>query len=215
MKKDGLYWKEGALMVPNHKNITQGLMEVFHDSLTAGHPGQLKTWLDIKCYYWWPSMRKTVQEYVQGCAICQANKIITHQNKLPLFLIGPEDDTQPFEVVAMDLIVKLPELQGYDSILTITDHDCMKGVILVLCKEEMMAEQLAQEYKSKVFPYTRIPKKIISDRDTRFTSKFAKNVCTQLQIRQNISTVYHPQTDGQSEKTNQHVEMLLRIFCNF
>jgi hypothetical protein len=91
----------------------------------------------------------------------------------------------------------------------------MIAVILVPCKEEMTGEQLAQEYKSKVFPYAGIPKKIISDRDTRFTSKFAKEVCAQLQIRQNISTAYHPQTDGQSEKTNQHVETLLRIFCNF
>jgi Integrase zinc binding domain len=214
-KKNGLYWKEGALTVPNYENIAQGLMEVFHDGLTAGHLGQLKTWLDIKCHYWWPSMRKTVQEYVQGCAICQANKIITHRNKPPLFPIEPEKDAQPFEVVVMDLIVKLPESQGYDSILTITDHDCTKGVILVPCKEEMTAKQLAQEYKSKVFPYAGILKKIISDRDTRFTSKFAKEVCAQLQIRQNISTAYHPQTDGQSEKTNQHVETLLRIFCNF
>ena len=214
-KKYGLYWKEGALVVPNYENIGRGLLEVFHDGLTAGHPGQLKTWLDLKRHYWWPSMRKMVQEYVQGCAICQANKIITHRNKPPLFPISPEDDAQPFEVVAMDLIVKLPESQGYDSILTITDHDCTKGVILVPCKEEMTAEQLAGEYKSKVFPYAGIPKKIISDRDTRFTSKFAKEVCAQLQIKQNISTAYHPQTDGQSEKTNQHVETLLRIFCNF
>jgi Integrase zinc binding domain len=95
MKKNGLYWKEGALVVPNHENIAQGLIEVFHDSLTAGHPGQLKMWLDIKCHYRWPSMRKTVQEYVQGCAVCQANKIITHWNKPPLFPIGPESDTQP------------------------------------------------------------------------------------------------------------------------
>jgi hypothetical protein len=152
---------------------------------------------------------------VQGCAICQANKIITHWNKPPLFPIKPEDNAQPFEVVAMDLIVKLPESQKYDSILTITDHYCTKGVILVPCKEEMTAEQLAQEYKSKVFPYPRILKKIISDRDTRFTCKFAREVCTQLQIRQNISITYHPQTDRQSEKTNQHVETLLRIFCNF
>jgi hypothetical protein len=53
-------------------------------------------------------MRKMVQEYVQGCAVCQANKIITHRNKPPLLPIGPEDDAQPFEMVAMDLIVKLP-----------------------------------------------------------------------------------------------------------
>jgi len=104
---------------------------------------------------------------------------------------------------------------GYDSILTITDHDCTKGVILIPCRETMNAEELAREYKDKVFPFVGIPTKIISDRDTRFTSHFAKEVCAQLEIKQNISTAYHPQTDGQSEKTNQHVETALRIFCNY
>jgi len=102
----------------------------------------------------------------------------------------------------MDLIVKLPSSQGYDSVLTITDHDCTKAVILIPCKEEMNLEQLAELYKDK-------------DRDVQLTSHFTKELCKQLGIQQNISTAYHPQTDGQSEKTNQHVETALRIFSNY
>jgi len=115
----------------------------------------------------------------------------------------------------MDLIVKLPKSQGNDSILTITDHDCTKAVILIPCNEEMNSEQLAELYKDKAFPYTGIPSKIISDRDVQLTSHFSKELCKQLDIQQNISTAYHPQTDGQSEKTNQHVETALRIFTNY
>jgi len=115
----------------------------------------------------------------------------------------------------MDLIVKLPSSQGYDSVLTITDHDCTKAVILIPCKEEMNLEQLAELYKDKAFPYTGIPSKIILDRDVQLTSHFTKELCKQLGIQQNISTAYHPQTDGQSEKTNQHVETALRIFSNY
>jgi len=63
----------------------------------------------------------------------------------------------------MDLIVKLPKSQGSDSILTITDHDCTKAVILIPCNEEMNLEQLAEIYKDKAFPYTGILSKIISD----------------------------------------------------
>ena len=73
---------------------------------------------------------------------------------------------------------------------------------------------LAKIYYSKVFPHFRIPSKIISDRDPRLTSKLAQDICTELGIHQNISTTYHPQTDGQSERTNQTLEMYLRIFCN-
>jgi transposase InsO family protein len=79
----------------------------------------------------------------------------------------------------------------------------------------MTTEDLAMEYKQKVFPFVGIPSKIILDRDTRFTSHFAKEVCAQLRIKQNVSTAYHPQTDGQLEKMNQHMETMLRIFCNY
>jgi transposase InsO family protein len=76
-------------------------------------------------------------------------------------------------------------------------------------------EGVAKLFKDRVFPFTGLPKKIISDRDTRFTSMFFVEICSQLGIKQNLSSAYHPQTDGQSEKTNQHVETGLRIFCNF
>jgi len=160
-------------------------------------------------------MHEFVKEYIRGCATCQANKILTKRNKPSLYPIPPEEDAKPFQTVAMDLIVKLPTSNGYNSILIITDHDCTKGIILIPCRETMNAKELAREYKDRVFPFVGIPAKIISDRDTRFTSNFAKEVCAQLEIKQNISTAYHPQTDGQSEKTNQHVETALRIFCNY
>ena len=136
-------------------------------------------------------MRKFVQEYVQGCATCQSHKIITHPNKPAVYPITPELDAKPFQTISIDLIVKLPESSGYDSILTITDHDCTKGVILVPCLEGMSMEELTHQYKHRAFPYIGLPSKIISDRDTRFTSKFTTEVCKQLGIRQNISTAYH------------------------
>jgi Integrase core domain len=121
----------------------------------------------------------------------------------------------PFKTIAVDFIVKLPSSEGYDSLMTITDHDCTKAVILVPCNETIDTEGVAKLFKDRVFPFMGLPKKIISDRDTRFTSTFFSEICSQLGIKQNLSSAYHPQTDGQSEKTNQHVETGLRIFCNF
>ena len=74
--------------------------------------------------------------------------------------------------------------------------------------------ELAKEYFQKVFPHFGIPNKIISDRDPHLTFELAKAICKEGDIQQNISTVYHPQTDGQSEQTNQTLETFLRIFCN-
>jgi hypothetical protein len=108
----------------------------------------------------------------------------------------------PFEAIVVDFIVKLPMSEGYDSLMTITDHNCTKAVILIPCNETIDTEGVAKLFKDQVFPFTGLPKKIISDRDTRFTLTFFKDLCSQLEIKQNLSSAYHPQTDGQSKKTN-------------
>ena len=114
----------------------------------------------------------------------------------------------------MDLIVKLPLSQGYDSILTITDHDCSKAAIFLPCNETINAPGIAELYARHVFPHYGMLHCIISNRDTRFTSTFPWELCKILGIHQNISTAYHPQTDGQSERTNQWLEQFLRIYVN-
>jgi len=146
---------------------------------------------------------------VKGCVICQANKPITHRNNPPLHPITPQEEVLPFQTIAIDFIVKLPTSEGYDSIMMVTDHDCTKVVILVPCQETIDAEGVAKLFKDRIFPFVGLPKKIISDRDPRFTSAFFRELCQQLEVSQNLSTAYHLQTDGQSEKTNQQVETAL------
>jgi transposase InsO family protein len=85
---------------------------------------------------------------------------------------------------------------------------------LLPCNETIDAEGVAKLFKDWVFPIIGLPRKIISDRDTRFTAAYFKELCFLLGIQQNLSTAYHPQTDGQLEKTNQHVETALQIYCN-
>jgi transposase InsO family protein len=99
--------------------------------------------------------------------------------------------------------------------MTITNHDCMKAVILVPCQETIDAEGVAKLFKDCVFPFVRLLEKILSDRDPQYTSSFFKELCRQLDVTQNLSTAYHSQMDGQSEKTNQHVETALQIYCNY
>ena len=114
----------------------------------------------------------------------------------------------------MDWITKLPLSQGYDAVLTITDYDCSKAVLFIPCKEAMGTNKLVKFYFMKVFPHYGIPKKIISDKDPQLTLQFAKEICKKLGVQQNISTAYHPQTDGQLERTNQTLETYPWIFCN-
>ncbi len=86
-------------------------------------------------------MRQDVMDYVRGCTECQRNKINTKPTKALLSPIFPKPEAMPFETVTLDFITKLPVSQGYDSILTITDHDCTKAAVFILCQESMTAEE--------------------------------------------------------------------------
>jgi hypothetical protein len=220
-KKYGIYqdewkvwWKAGSLVVLDDKQLRHTFLQDYHDAPTSGHPGVWKTYQALRRDYWWPNLHKDIEDYVKGCATCQAVKTITHCNIPPIAPIGPGEDTTPFATITVDFITKLPESRGCDTILTITDHDSTKAVILIPCREDMGSEEVARLFRDHTFPYTGIPKRIISDRDTRFTSQFFKELCAQLEIKQNMSSAYHPQTDRQSERTNQTVETILQIFCN-
>ena len=160
-------------------------------------------------------MKQDVHDYVKGCAPCQQNKVNTHAIKAPLNPITPEAEALPFQTIAMDFIVKLPISGGYDSILTITDHDCTKMMITIPCNEAISVEGVADLYLRQVFPRFGIPSKVISDRDPRFTSKFMKELCRLMVIKQNISTAYHPRTDDQSEQLNQWLEQYLQFWVNY
>jgi Integrase zinc binding domain len=181
----------------------------------AGHPGILKTYTMVKEDFWWPNQQDFITKYVQGCAICQSTKSGTTRPKVPLMPITPKEQAPPFATIALDLITDLPESQGYDSILTITDHNCTKAAVFLPCSKTITGEGIAQLYVGHVFPHFGVPRKVISDRDPHFTGKFMRELCKQLRIKQNISTAYHPQTDGQSERTNQWLEQYLHVYGNF
>ena len=195
-------------------SLQKGVTSLYHDSPTAGHPGILKTCLLLTKDYWWPHMKTFVSSFIQGCATCQATKVNTSRPRIPHCPITTNRAALPFETIAMDLIVKLPLSNGFDSILTVTDHDCSKAAIFIPCHETATASTIADLYVQHVFPHYSTPRKVITDRDTCFASHFPKELCRILDIKQNISSAYHPQTDGQSERTNQWLEQYLRIFVD-
>src|SRR5712671_33987 len=99
-----------------------------NEGLIMGHPGRDETIAQTRRNYWWPDMQAWITEYVQGCAICQQNKIITHRTRPPMYKIPTDPAALPFQQIAMDLIIGLPESNRHDSILTIIDHGCSRAV---------------------------------------------------------------------------------------
>ena len=122
-------------------------------------------------------MQKDVMNYIKGCAECQWHKINNQPTRAPLQPIFPKAKAMPFETIALDFITKLLVLQGYDSILTVMEHDCSKAALFIPCRETMTAEEMAGLFIQHIFPRFRLPLKLISDRDPKFTSKFIWGLC--------------------------------------
>jgi hypothetical protein len=189
-----------------------------HDARTAGHPGISKTIELITRDFSWPGMRKDVTEYVQNCDTCAKAKHSRHKpyGKLQ----SPAMPGQAWSSIALDFIVKLPlskePLTGtsYDSILVFVDR-LTKYTHLVPYKEASTAEDLAYTFIKTIIANHGMPAEIISDRGTLFTSQFWQSLTDQLGAKHKLSSAYHPQTDGQTERTNQTIEQYLRCYLNY
>ena len=153
---DNLWWKGDALVVIGNNDLKKGVLHFYHDTPVAGHPGISNTFSLLKCDYWWPNMKQFVTDYMKGCAQCQANKVNTHRTRPPLYPIKPQN-TYPFETIALDFITKLPESRGFDTILTITDHDCSKAALFIPYREEIDGPGVAQLYLRHIFPHYGLP----------------------------------------------------------
>ena len=193
--------------------LRRGVISLFHGHMTASHPGITKTLQLLSQYYWWPNMKIFVTEYIKGYATCQMTKVNTHPNYPPLFPITPAENACPFETVAMDFITRLPQWGRYNTILMVTDTDCLKASIFIPCHKVIDSEGVVLLYLNYITLHYGIPHKVISDHAVCFTSKFAAELCKLLHIKQNMSTAYYPQTDGSSKRTNQTLEQYLRVFC--
>jgi hypothetical protein len=157
-------------------------------------------------------MKDFAADYVRGCATCQENKPRTTHRKAPLQPITTDPQSGPFQLVAMDLITDLPESNGFNAVLTIIDHGCSKAAKFIPCTTNITGEGVAALYLQHLVPWFGIPRKIVSDRDPRFVSHFTCELCRLLHIQQNVSTAFHPRTDGASERANQWLEQYLRIW---
>ncbi len=213
-KINDIWYHQGQRVVTGDIDERRTLIKAKHDLPVHGHPGISKTVQIVERTHWWPRMKQDVIDYVKGCADCQRMKVNNRPTKAPLQPIYPRPEAMPFETVTLDFIVKLPVSSGYDSILTITDHDCTKASVFIPCNEEITAEGTAALYLKHVFVHYGLPAKMISDRDPRFTSKFIREICRLTGVERNPSTAYHPRTDGQSERTNQWLETYLRFFAD-
>ena len=194
--RTGLITYKDLIYVPPNVRLRTEIIQKHHDSITAGHPGRFKTQELITRNYWWPGMQKHIRSYVDGCQPCQRTK--THHG-LPHNPLHPNRiPTEPWTHVSSDLITGLPESGGYNAILVVVDR-FSKMIVLILMKDTLTAPQMAEHFRDHIWKRFGMPEQIISDRGTQYVAQFTKDLHRLTNTTTNISTAYHPQTDGQTE----------------
>jgi hypothetical protein len=207
-----LFYK-GKNYIPRDATLRREIVCSFHDHETAGHPGELGTYNAVRQHYWWPGLRTFIKNYVQGCGTCQQFKIDRSPSKPAYLPVEGATSLRPFANCSMDLITDLPPADGFDSILVVVDQGLTKGVILIPCNKTLTSEGTARLLLENLYKRFGLPDKIISDRGPQFASKAFIELIKLLGIKSALSTAYHPQTDGATERTNQEIEAYLSIYC--
>ena len=155
---DGKWFHHGRPVVPKVEELRQQLLLQYHDHPLAGHPGIANTTTGLIKDFWWPTLKRLIAEYVQGCTTCQSMKPNTMRPKPPLMPIIATGVQPPFETISLNLITDLPTSQGYNSVLTVVDHGCSKAAIFLPCHQTIDATGVAALYLAWIFPFYGIPK---------------------------------------------------------
>lgn len=209
---EGLLRYGESFYVPANNELRTLVMKECHDALTSGHPGRHKTIQLIRRHYWWPGLKGFVNHYIDSCDLCCRTKTRRHQpyGELKSLPIPP----YPWSSVSMDLIEQLPPSHSYNTILVIVDR-LTKMALFIPTTTSLNAEELAQLYVTHVFSKHGIPTSIVSDRGSEFTSCFWRAFTQLLHIELELSTAFHPETDGQTERVNQVLEQYLRLYTDY
>ena len=202
----------GLLYIPNYHTLQLQLCKLHHDTPIAGHLGIGNTYKLLNRSYYWPDMQGFVQRYVRHCHVCRRSKGYCFKKQGVLQLLPVPE--QRWQDISIDLVTGIPELQSCDAILNIVDR-LSKERHYIGTTKELNAEGLADLFLKHVWKHHGLPRSIVSDRGSQFISDFWKFLCKKLGVTAQLSTAWHPETDGQTERINSVMEQYLCAFVNY
>ena len=208
IRDDGALVISSRLCIPVAEELKGQILGKAHSSAYSMHPGSTKMYRTLKEYYWWSGMKREVAEYVSKCLVCQQVKA---ERQKPSGLLQPLRILEwKWEHITTDFVFKLtPTTQRHDVIWVVVDR-LTKSAHFLPIREKFSPQKLAELFMNHIVSLHEVLVLIISDGDPRFTSRFWKRLMKELGVRLNLSTAFHPQTDGQSERTIQTLEDMLR-----
>lgn len=203
----GIIRFQNKIWIGSNAGLHTKLIQAFHASALGGHSGIAATYHRIKKLFAWPGLKLDVENFVKQCQVCQQAK---HEHcRLPGLLAPLPIPKEAWQDISMDFIEGLPRSDGYNAILVVVDR-FTKYANFIPLRHPFTASQVAHLVDKTVFKTHGIPRSIVSDRDRLFTSKFWTTLFATWDTQLQMSTAYHPQTDGQTERVNQCLEMYLR-----
>jgi hypothetical protein len=190
----GTIWFKKRICVADVGDLRKTILRGAHDSAYSIHPGSTKMYQDIKQMYWWYGMKMDVVAHVALCDTCHRVKA---EHQKPAGLLQPFKVLEwKWEEIDMDFIVGLTRTPaGYDSIWVIVDL-LTKVSHFIPVKTTHSGARFAELYMSRIVCLHGVPKRIMSDRGTQFTSHFWEKLHESMDTKLNFSSAYHPQTDG-------------------
>ena len=210
-------YKGDRLYIPSFESLKLPLLYEYHDSASSAHRGIASTHERIKRHFYWPNMQGDIEQYCRTCKECQQSKSI---NQMKNGLLQPLPiPNNKFDDISMDFITHLPTTtSGNNVILVIVDRLTKYARFIPLAARRAHDIPAAETTADAVFTYWcrifDIPQTIVSDRDPQFTSKFWTTLFDKYNTKLKHSTAYHPQTDGQTERTNRTLEEILRSYLS-
>ncbi|KAK3043051.1 hypothetical protein RJ639_002619 [Escallonia herrerae] len=209
-QEDGLLMTKGRrVYVPRVDHMRRTLIRECHDTLWAGHARGERILALFQQGYYWPQMGDEVQEYVNTCLSCQQDKV---ERKKKAGLLQPLPvPKRPWESVSLDFITGLPKVEDLGTILVVVDR-FSKYASFIATPKYCSAEDTAQLFFKYVVKYWGMPQDIVSDRDSCFTGNFWTKLFKLFGSQLSMSSSYHPESDGQTERFNS---MLEEYLCHF
>ena len=205
-----LRWR-GRIWIVAFESFGMRLIQLIHDSPLSGHPGRENTRKLLAHEYTWPGMTQDVRRFVRNCNTCDKSKIWREQKHgllKPLPILE-----RIWSELSVDFITGLVPSKDCTSIMVVTDQ--LSKSIIVVPMKETRAIDVAQTLLEHIFQHHGLPTAIVSNRGTQFVSILWTEVCRLVKITRRLSTVFHLETDGATERASQELETYLRIFTSF
>jgi hypothetical protein len=209
--QQGVIRHKGRIWVTNNPVVQQQIFQAFHDSALGGHSGFPVTYARIKQLFFWQNMKTTIKEWVQACPICQQAK--PDRSKYPGLLQPLPIPDQAWQMISMDFIEGLPKSKNHNCILVVVDRFSKYAHFLSL-SHPFTALTVAHAFMDNIYKLHGMPSSIVTDRDRIFTSNLWQELFRLTGTTLRMSSAYHPQTDGQTERVNQCLETYLRCFVH-